>query len=204
MIELIFATNNLHKVKEIQAAIGNDINIITLVQAGITIDIPEPYDTLIENASEKSGTIFKLTRKSCFSEDTGLEVDALNGEPGVKSARYTDNDPLFNSNVEKLLIKMKKVKKRTARFRTIISLRIQEKEFFFEGVCEGIIAEKALGTNGFGYDPVFIPAGSDRTFADMTMDEKSVFSHRKKAGDKLVVFLQHMITANNVAGTKTG
>ena len=194
MFELIFASNNNDKTAEIQAAIGNFVSIITLKQAGINIEIPEPHDTLEANASEKSNTIFKLTGKNCFSEDTGLEVTALHGEPGVRSARYLDEDKQFNNNTEKLLYKLIEVVDRSARFRTVISLRLIEREFLFEGICKGSIAYHLIGSNGFGYDAVFVPLGSDKTFGEMTLGEKGLFSHRKKATDNMVKFLQHMIT----------
>lgn len=192
MLQLIFATNNAHKVEEIQAAIGDKIQVISLKQAGIDIDIPEPHDTLEANATEKSRTIQKLTGGNCFSEDTGLEVDALNGEPGVKSARYAGEDKAFDKNIDKLLNKLDNSDHRTARFRTVISLLWQGREFLFEGICEGTIIRERKGSQGFGYDPVFVPAGSTRTFAEMTMEEKGNFSHRKKAADKLVSFLQQV------------
>lgn len=192
-MKLIFATNNQHKVEEIQAAIGSQLEVISLKQAGIDIDIPEPHDTLEANASEKSRTIHQLTGSSCFSEDTGLEVEALNGEPGVKSARYAGEDKAFDRNIDKLLIKLGSSANRRARFRTVISLIWEGKEWLFEGVCEGIIAHDRSGTGGFGYDPVFIPTGSNRSFAEMTMAEKNDLSHRKKAADKLVLFLQKAV-----------
>ena len=192
-MKLIFATNNQHKVEEIQAAIGNDLEIIPLKQAGIDIDIPEPHDTLEANASEKSRTIYQLTGQHCFSEDTGLEVEALNGEPGVKSARYAGEDKAFEKNTEKLLTKLGNSENRRARFRTVISLIWQGQEWLFEGICEGTIARKPYGAGGFGYDPVFVPAGSNRTFAEMTMAEKNEISHRKKAADKLILFLQKQV-----------
>ena len=192
-MKLIFATNNQHKVEEIQAAIGNQLEVISLKQAGIDIDIPEPHDTLEANASEKSRTIHQLTGQHCFSEDTGLEVEALNGEPGVKSARYAGEDKAFEKNVEKLLSKLGNGENRKARFRTVISLIWEGKEWLFEGICEGTITNEPAGTGGFGYDPVFIPAGGDHTFAQMTMAEKNELSHRKKAADKLVLFLQEQV-----------
>jgi XTP/dITP diphosphohydrolase len=192
-MKLIFATNNQHKVEEIQAAIGNQLEVISLKQAGIDIDIPEPHDTLEANASEKSRTIHQLTGQHCFSEDTGLEVEALNGEPGVKSARYAGEDKAFDKNVEKLLSKLGKLENRKARFRTVISLIWEGKEWLFEGICEGNITREPAGTGGFGYDPVFIPTGGDRTFAQMSMAEKNALSHRKKAADKLVLFLQEQV-----------
>ena len=193
MIELIFATNNANKVAEIQNAIGNQITVTSLEQAGIDIDIPEPHDTLQENASEKSNTIYRLTSKNCFSEDTGLEVDALGGEPGVKSARYAGEEKSFERNIEKLLTNLNNRNDRRARFRTVISLIWQHKEYFFEGSCEGTIIAVPRGHHGFGYDPVFQPVGSDLTFAEMDMEEKNKFSHRKKAADKLVIFLQNQV-----------
>ncbi|GAB2825268.1 non-canonical purine NTP pyrophosphatase [Ferruginibacter profundus] len=189
MDTLIFATNNQNKVDEIRLVLGNRFNIITLKEAGIDIDIPEPHDTLEENATEKSGVIHRLTKKNCFSEDTGLEVEALNGEPGVKSARYAGEGRSFENNIDKLLQNLAGKNNRNARFKTIISLILNEKEYFFEGICPGVITTERKGRNGFGYDPVFIPDGSSKTFAEMTMEEKSLFSHRKKAMEKLVEFL---------------
>jgi len=190
MEELIFATNNQHKVDEIRIVLGDTFNIITLKEAGIDIDIPEPHNTLEANAKEKSSTIYKLTKKNCFGEDTGLEVDDLNGEPGVKSARYAGNERSFTANIDKLLDNMKHSVNRSARFRTVISLIINGQEKQFEGICEGVILHEARGENGFGYDPVFIPNGSTKSFAEMTMKEKGIFSHRQKAMLKLINFLQ--------------
>jgi len=189
MDSIIFATNNRHKVEEIRAVLGTHFNIITLQEAGITIDIPEPHDTLEANASEKSKTIFGITGKNCFSEDTGLEVEALKGEPGVKSARYADDDRGFADNIDKLLHNLAKAPVKNARFRTVISLILDGKEYFFEGICHGRIIGERKGNNGFGYDPVFIPDGSDKTFAEMEMPEKNKYSHRKKAMQKLISFL---------------
>lgn len=189
MEHIIFATNNQNKVNEVRAVLGKKFNIITLQEAGIDIDIPEPHATLEENASEKSKTIYKLTGKNCFSEDTGLEVVALNGAPGVKSARYAGEGRSFDANIDKLLDNLKHPGNKAARFRTIISLIIDGKEYFFEGICTGKIISEKRGTNGFGYDPVFVPDGSDRTFAEMDLEEKNKFSHRKKAMEKLIVFL---------------
>ena len=186
---LVFATNNAHKVEEIQAAIGHQLEVVSLKQAGIDIDIPESHDTLEENAVEKSRTIHRLTGQSCFSEDTGLEVYVLNGEPGVKSARYAGDDRAPEKNTEKLLQKLKGRDNRRARFRTVISLILDDKEHLFEGICEGRILEKPTGEKGFGYDPVFSPDGEERSFAQMTLEEKNRFSHRRKAAEKLVAFL---------------
>jgi XTP/dITP diphosphohydrolase len=187
---LIFATNNQHKVEEIRSVIGEYFEIITLKEAGIDIDIPEPHDTIKANASEKSKTIYHLTKQNCFGEDTGLEVEALNGEPGVKSARYASNEKNFDANIDKLLSKLKGINNRTAQFKTIISLMWNGKEYLFEGITKGNIINERKGSNGFGYDPVFIPEGSNKTFAEMELAEKNIFSHRRKATDKLIEFLK--------------
>ena len=192
-MKLIFATNNAHKVEEIQAAIGHALEVISLKQAGIDIDIPEPHDTLQANATEKSQTIHRLTGENCFSEDTGLEVEALNGEPGVHSARYAGEDKAFDKNIDKLLSKLDHATNRKARFRTVISLIWEDREWFFEGICEGAITHEQHGAGGFGYDPVFIPAGHTRTFAEMSLEEKNGISHRTKAAGKLVAFLQNQV-----------
>jgi XTP/dITP diphosphohydrolase len=191
-LKLIFATNNQHKVDEIRSVVGDDLEIITLKEAGIDIDIPEPYNTLEENATGKSKTIFELTGTSCFSEDTGLEVAALNGEPGVKSARYAGDSRAFDANIDKLLSNLAGKTDRAARFRTVISLLIEGAETKFEGICDGQIIDEKRGRQGFGYDPVFIPTGSTKTFAEMDMNEKNQFSHRKKATEKLVAFLNSL------------
>jgi XTP/dITP diphosphohydrolase len=189
-MELIFATNNEHKAQEINSILGSEFKIITLKQAGIDIDIPEPHDTLEENAAEKSEVIYNLTGKDCFSEDTGLEVEALDGEPGVKSARYAGESKSFDNNIDKLLMNLDGQSNREAQFRTVVSLRLGGKEYKFEGICKGSIIAERKGDNGFGYDPVFIPEGSLKTFAEMTMEEKNKYSHRKKAIEKLVRFLR--------------
>ncbi len=181
---------------EIRSVLPGDFEIITLKEAGIEIDILEPHDTLEANASEKSKTIFKMTGISCFSEDTGLEVMALNGEPGVKSARYAGDGRSFNANIEKLLINLAGKQDRKARFRTVISLLIDDKENLFEGICEGKIIDEKRGEQGFGYDPVFIPDGSSRTFGEMKMQEKTKYSHRAKATEKLVAFLNNLSTSH--------
>lgn len=188
-MELIFATNNLHKIAEIQPLLPATIRLKTLKQAGIEQEIPEPHDSLEANASEKSRVIHSITGANCFSEDTGLEVVALNGAPGVKTARYAGSSAGAKENINKLLEVLLNENDRRARFRTVISLILNGKEFQFEGICEGRISEQPSGNQGFGYDPVFIPNGSDRCFADMTLEEKQQYSHRRKATDKLVDFL---------------
>ncbi|MBG9374731.1 RdgB/HAM1 family non-canonical purine NTP pyrophosphatase [Panacibacter sp. DH6] len=187
---IIFATNNDHKVAEIRKVIGEKFRVITMKEAGIDIDIPEPHDTLEANATEKSTTIYQLTKLHCFSEDTGLETAALNGEPGVKSARYAGEGRDFQANIDKLLRKLQNKTDHTARFRTVISLIWNNTEYLFEGICNGVIIRDQKGNKGFGYDPVFIPDGADKTFAEMTIDEKNIYSHRRKATDQLIAFLQ--------------
>lgn len=189
MNKLIFATNNKNKVEEIRKVIGNRFEIITLEEAGILIDIPEPHNTIEENADEKSNFIYTLTQQNCFGEDTGLEIEALNNEPGVMSARYAGEEKSHEKNIEKVLQKLKGIKNRNAQFKTIISLILNGKQYRFEGLCKGTIIEMPRGENGFGYDPIFIPDRSDKTFAEMDLTEKSIFSHRRKATDQLISFL---------------
>ncbi|RYY90289.1 MAG: RdgB/HAM1 family non-canonical purine NTP pyrophosphatase [Chitinophagaceae bacterium] len=189
-MELIFATNNAHKVDELRAVLPEGFAIRSLREAGIDQDIPEPHDTLEANAREKAGVIHRLTGGDCFSEDTGLEVSALGGAPGVKSARYAGEDRSPAANTEKLLRELQGHPDRSARFRTIICLCLEGTYHEFEGICTGTISESPSGSGGFGYDPVFIPDGGDgRPFAEMTLAEKGRFSHRRKALDKLVAFL---------------
>ncbi|MDP4129904.1 MAG: RdgB/HAM1 family non-canonical purine NTP pyrophosphatase [Bacteroidota bacterium] len=193
-MKLIFATHNQHKVEEIQSAIGNQLKIISLREAGISQEIPEPHDTLRENALEKSRTIYLLSNgEDCFSEDTGLEVDSLRGEPGVRSARYAGEPVSFSRNIDKLLANMSHSTDRNARFRTVISLILNDQEYFFEGTCNGQILAERRGVGGFGYDPVFVPDGAAKSFSEMTMEEKNLFSHRKKAADKMILFLNQKI-----------
>jgi len=194
-VKLIFATNNRHKLEEIRFAIGSEVNIISLSDAGIQKEIPEPYDTLKENAQIKAETIYQLSGGvNCFSEDTGLEVDALGGEPGVHSARYAGEPVSFENNIRKLLRAMADADNRRARFITIICLILDGKKYFFEGRCEGQILRSAAGVAGFGYDPVFLPDGSQKSFAEMNPAEKNVFSHRRRAADLLTAFLKtHII-----------
>ena len=193
-MKLIFATHNKHKVEEIRSVLGAGLQVMSLDEAGIRDEIPEPHDTLEENASEKSRYIYNLTGQNCFSEDTGLEVDALGGAPGARSARYGGEDRSFDRNMDKLLREMHGVQNRKARFRTVISLLIEGKETLFEGVCEGRIGFEKKGTRGFGYDPVFFPDGQQVSFGEMSLEEKSAYSHRAKAVEKLVTFLNNMTT----------
>jgi XTP/dITP diphosphohydrolase len=192
MNKLIFATNNLNKVIEVRSLLGNSFKILSLSEAGINIEIPEPFDTLKKNAIEKAEVIYNLKGMSCFAEDTGLEVEALNGEPGVKTARYAGDEKSFENNINKLLIKLKGIKHRSACFKTVICLIVNGKHNIFEGECKGTIIEERRGTSGFGYDAVFIPDGATSTFAEMTLQEKNIFSHRKKATEKLIGWLKEL------------
>jgi XTP/dITP diphosphohydrolase len=189
MTTLVFATNNQNKVDEIKKAIGNLFELVSLKDAGIDIDIPEPHNTLEENATEKSRTIYSMTGKNCFSEDTGLEVEGLNGEPGVKSARYSGEGRNFDANIEKVLLLLQGSKNRNARFKTVISLILNGEEHQFVGVCDGYITTERKGDNGFGYDAIFAPKGQHKTFGQMLIEEKNLYSHRKKATERLIKFL---------------
>jgi XTP/dITP diphosphohydrolase len=197
-MKLIFATNNQHKLNELKVFLGEELEIYSLKEAGINIEIPEPHDTLEENASEKSKVIFNLTGKDCFSEDTGLEIEALGGAPGVKSARYAGDGRSFKDNIDKVMKELGENSNRKARFRAVISLRLNGKETQFEGICEGRIISEEKGTEGFGYDPIFVPDGSNKTFAEMNIHEKNIYNHRIKAAEKLVAYLQTQKTNNQI------
>ena len=189
-MKIVFATNNKHKLEEIKDILGKDFEIVSLAEIGCHEDIPETGLTLEENARQKSTYIVKHYNHDCFADDTGLEVDALNGEPGVHSARYaegTDHDS--EANMRKLLLKMSNVKDRTARFRTVISLIINGVEHQFEGRVEGRIATEKHGKEGFGYDPIFIPEGYDKSFAELGEEVKNQISHRARAVKKLAEYL---------------
>ncbi|MDQ6761757.1 MAG: RdgB/HAM1 family non-canonical purine NTP pyrophosphatase [Bacteroidota bacterium] len=189
MITLIFATNNLNKVKEVKSLLNGQFEIQTLSEANIDIDIPEPYDTLEENAIQKAIVINRMTGKNCFAEDTGLQAIALNGEPGVKSARYAGEERSAEKNIDKLLFELKGKKDRSAIFKTVVCLVTDGKQILFEGTSKGTIIAERRGNAEFGYDPVFVPEGSIKTFAEMSLTEKNIFSHRKKAIEKLVEYL---------------
>ncbi len=188
MTNLIFASNNLHKAEEIRFLVKDRFTFKTLKEAGIYINIEEPYEALEENALEKSRTIHTLINEDCFSEDTGLFVNALSGEPGVKSARYSEGSH-YESSVTKLLHKLKSVENRAAYFKTVVSLIIEGENHFFKGKCEGTIIATPTGNSGFGYDPIFMPLGSSKAFAEMTLDEKNTFSHRKHAIERMILFI---------------
>ncbi len=186
---LLFATNNPGKVEEMKTILGNRYPVLSLKEAGITHQADEPFDTLEENARAKCSAIYRNTGLTCFSEDTGLFTEALGGRPGVHSARYAGEKDNSEDNIRKLLHELSEQQNRKAEFRTVICLIENGREHFFEGFCKGQIIGTTRGHQGFGYDPVFIPDGSEKTFAEMSKEEKSVFSHRKKALSQLIAFL---------------
>ncbi len=194
-MKLIFATANRHKIDEVSAVLGPGFELDTPASAGITEEIPETAPTLEGNALQKARYIYERTGADCFADDTGLEVGALGGEPGVWSARYAslagEGAPHDSAaNVARLLCRLSGVEDRRARFRTVIALILGGREFLFEGTVEGFIIDTPRGTGGFGYDPVFVPEGFDRTFAEMTAAEKNVLSHRGRATGALAEFLR--------------
>lgn len=180
-MKIVFATNNQHKLSEVKAVAGDKFEIVTLREVGITEDIPETGATLDENASQKAHYVYERTGLDCFADDTGLEVEALNGAPGVRSARYATDGHDFAANNRKLLSELQGKENRRARFRTVISLIRGGVEQQVEGIVTGTIATQEAGCGGFGYDPLFIPDGHDVTFAEMTAEEKNSISHRGRA-----------------------
>lgn len=193
--KLVFATNNTHKIDELRAIIGNRREILSLAEIGCNDDIPETAPTLEGNALQKARWVNERYNCDCFADDTGLEVEALDGEPGVMSARYAAANGLGNShdslaNSRLLLEKMTGIENRKARFRTVIAAIINGKEFFVEGIVNGAIALAPRGTDGFGYDPLFIPENSTLTFAEMSADEKNAISHRRRASEDLLKALE--------------
>ncbi|MFW6289426.1 MAG: non-canonical purine NTP diphosphatase [Mariniphaga sp.] len=191
-MELVFATNNRHKVEELQAILGKKIKLLSLADIGCNEEIPEEQPTLEGNARQKAFFIYDKFGYSCFADDTGLEIEAIGGEPGVYSARYAGEEKNSQANMDKVLHKLQKINNRKARFRTVISLVMNGSERQFEGTVEGEITREKKGGSGFGYDPIFLPAGYDRTFAQMDMDEKNKISHRARAVQKLVDYLHHI------------
>lgn len=191
-MKLVFATNNSHKLQEVQRLMPPEIELLTLKEIGCFEEIEETATTLEGNAQIKTDHVKQKYGYDCFADDTGLEVKALNGEPGVYSARYAGEEATFQDNVDKLLIELKGKNRREARFRTVVSLYLKGEQYFFEGICDGLIEEKASGDKGFGYDPVFTPAGYDKTFAEMDMLTKGKISHRGLAIKKLVNFLKDL------------
>lgn len=191
MEKLVFATNNQHKLLELQNMLPH-YTIVGLKEIGCTQDIPETAETLEGNALLKSTFVQKHFGYNCFADDTGLEVEALKGRPGVYSARYAGEQCDFEANIQKLLFELSDKQNRRARFRTVISLLVNEQSYFFEGIVEGTITESRRGTAGFGYDSVFVPEGYDHTFAEMSHIQKNKISHRGKAVEKLAKYLLHL------------
>lgn len=190
-MEIVFASNNAHKLEEVRSKLPKEFTVLSLKDVLGDVDIPETGDTLDENASIKSRYVFERTGKNCFSDDTGLEIAALNGEPGVYSARYAGEGCSFQDNMDKVLGKMEGAEDRSACFRTVISLILNGEEHFFEGRVDGEILTEEHGEEGFGYDPIFRPDGIEESFAEMTMEQKNEISHRGKAVQKLVDFLSN-------------
>jgi len=189
MIELVFATNNKNKLVEAEAILPDSFLLLNLDDAGCAADIPETEDTLAGNALLKARYVIENSDFSCFADDTGLEVDALNGAPGVYSARYAGPDANSDANIDKLLSELAGKENRSARFKTVIALILNGEEFLFEGSVEGKISESRLGEFGFGYDPIFIPDGYSQSFAEMDRKEKNAVSHRGRALEKMRQFL---------------
>ena len=190
MKELVFSTNNAHKLGEVQALLESKFALKTLRECGITEDIPETAETLEGNALLKARYVHERTGADCFADDTGLEVEALGGAPGVRSARYAGDEHDFDANNALLLKNLEGESNRKARFRTVIALILDGEEYLFEGIVNGSIIDHMSGTEGFGYDPMFVPEGDTRTFAEMSAEEKNAISHRGRAVQKLVEFLQ--------------
>jgi XTP/dITP diphosphohydrolase len=187
--KLVFATNNKHKLQEIRHAAGTHIHLLSLSDLGFTGDIPEEKDTIEGNAAQKAWFIYDKYRINCFADDTGLEINALHGEPGVYSARYAGENCSFEDNMNKVLAAMEGIEDRKARFRTVIALIENGKLTTFQGEIRGVITREKQGLQGFGYDPVFLPDGFDRTFAEMDLTEKNRISHRALAVQKLIDYL---------------
>jgi XTP/dITP diphosphohydrolase len=187
--KIVFATGNSNKLKEIKSAI-NSFEVVGLIDLGITEEVPETGTTLKENALQKAKYVYEKTGLNCFSDDTGLEIEALNNRPGVYSAMYAGDDCNAENNIQKVLKELSSIRNRKAKFKTVIALILNGKEYFFEGVVNGNILEEKKGNDGFGYDPIFKPEGHKETFAQMSIDLKNKISHRGLAVKKLVAFLE--------------
>ncbi len=193
MSTICFATNNDHKRAEIQALLGNDFSVVGLKEIGCLEELAEDQSTLEGNSLQKAAYVFDHYNVSCFADDTGLEVEALNGGPGVYSARYAGSQRNADDNMNLLLANLYNIENRKAQFRTVITLITPEEKKQFEGVLKGTIIEEKRGTGGFGYDPIFVPEGETKTLAEMTMTEKNLLSHRARAVEKLVLYLKKII-----------
>jgi len=189
---LVFATNNAHKLLEIRSIIPEGYDVFGLIDIGCNKDIPETSDTLEGNADLKSVYVYEHFSRNCFADDTGLEVDALNGEPGVFSARYAGEEGNAEKNIDKLLSALEGHTNRKARFRTVISLILDGRIIHFDGIVKGSILHERRGIEGFGYDPVFLPEGYDQSFAEMDLELKNSISHRGRATRKLIEYLRNI------------
>lgn len=187
----IFATNNPNKLKEVRHIANNKFNIVGIDEFGITEELPETQNTLEGNALQKAKYLYEKISKNCFADDTGLEVEALNGRPGIFSARYAGEGKSSIDNIKKLLNELKDCSNRSAQFRTVVALILNGKEYLFEGIIKGKIIDELKGENGFGYDPVFVPLGFEKTFAELPLNIKNTISHRAQAFEKLFNFLKH-------------
>jgi XTP/dITP diphosphohydrolase len=196
-VKIVFATSNENKTREISNLLGNSFTLINLTELNITEEIPEDEPTLEGNALFKARFIYNATGMNVFADDTGLEIEELDGRPGVHSARFAGEEKDSQANIDKVLKLMKNSKHRKAKFRTIIALVLDAKEYVFEGVVNGNITRERHGSAGFGYDPIFIPENHDRTFAEMTIDEKNKISHRARAFNKLKQFLFQIVIPDN-------
>ena len=188
-MDLVFATHNVNKLKEVSLLLPKDIRLISLEDLGCHEEIPETGTTLEANAQLKADYITHRYGISCFADDTGLIIDALNGAPGVHSARFAGEEKDSEKNIEKVLFKLKNITSRTARFKTVIALNLNKERILFEGLVEGTITKEKMGAEGFGYDPIFIPIGYDQTFAQLPIEIKNEISHRGKALQKLIAYL---------------
>lgn len=193
MREIIFATNNAHKLEEVDAILGGEFKLVTLRERSITEDIPENESTIEGNALAKARYVYARTGEDCFADDTGLEVEALNGAPGVHSARYATDGHDFAANIDLLLKNLKGKENKKARFKTVIALILDGAEYIFEGIVNGVILDEPRGEKGFGYDPVFVPDGFTESFAQMSSEQKNRLSHRGQAVHKLSAFLEEHI-----------
>ena len=191
-MKLVFATNNLHKLKEVQEMLSNSIEVLSLKDIGCFEDIEETEITLEGNAKLKADYITEKYGFDCFADDTGLEVEALDGKPGVYSARYAGEHGNAEKNMEKLLVELQNKSSRKAKFRTIIALNLRNKQYLFEGICDGEILNEKTGVKGFGYDPIFKPSNASCSFAEMNSEEKNIISHRGIAIQELVQFLNSL------------
>lgn len=190
-MQLVFASNNKNKIKEIQLLVPQSIQVLSLEDIGCFEEIPETADTIEENAIQKANYVTEKYGYNCFADDTGLEVEALNGEPGVYSARYAGEQKDATDNMDKLLNNLKGISKRTAQFKTVIALNLNGNQTLFTGIIKGKIIGEKVGTNGFGYDPIFVADGYTKTFAELSIEEKSTISHRGLAVKQLVDFLSN-------------